>query len=193
MQEFAPLETLWKTVPLGDLPRTGWIQAGLGDVESIAAHSHGVCLVVLALGSEVNRDRSAAGEELLDIDRVVSLAAVHDLGEALLGDIPKSGAELLPPGAKAIAEEAAARALGPGLSEVTVARWREFAEGQSAEARLARVCDKLQMGLKALALARRGARGLDSFMDSVAAIDCAEFPACGRLQAQLLAAWQESR
>ncbi|MFT6041669.1 MAG: 5'-deoxynucleotidase YfbR-like HD superfamily hydrolase, partial [Gammaproteobacteria bacterium] len=54
MQEFAPLETLLKTIPLGDLPRTGWIQAGLGDVESVAAHSHGVCLLVLTLASEVN-------------------------------------------------------------------------------------------------------------------------------------------
>ncbi|MDG1501146.1 MAG: HD domain-containing protein [Planctomycetota bacterium] len=193
MQEFAPLETLLKTTPLGDLPRTGWIQAGLGDVESVAAHSHGVCLLVLAMGTEVNRDREATGQGLLNIDRAVSLAAVHDLGEALLGDIPKSGAELLPPGAKATAERAAAEGLGSALSEVTLARWREFAAGESPEARLAKVCDKLQMGLKALGLVRRGAQGLEDFRKSVAAIDCAEFQACASLQAQLLADWEDKR
>lgn len=193
MQEFAPLETLLKTTPLGDLPRTGWIQAGLGHVESVAAHSHGVCLLVLAMGTEVNRSREATGEDPLDIDRAVSLAAVHDLGEALLGDIPKSGSELLPPGAKATAERAAAEGLGAALSEVTLARWREFAAGESSEARLARICDKLQMGLKALALLRRGARGLDDFRSSIAAVDCAEFKACSTLKAQLLADWDGQR
>jgi putative hydrolase of HD superfamily len=190
MQEFAPLEPLLKTLPLGDLPRTGWIQAGLGDVESVAAHSHSTALVVLALGDEVQRGRASAGLPALDMDRAVALAVVHDLGEALLGDIPKSGAELMPPGAKAQAEKAAAEALGGALSPITLARWQEFASGKSPEARLAKLCDKLQMGLKAAGLVRRGARGLGDFRASLASLDCGEFPACSALQGQLLLAWE---
>ncbi len=188
MQEFAPLEPLLCVTPLGDLPRTGWIQAGLGDIESIGAHSHGVALVILALANRIAADREARGEAPLDVDRAVSLSAVHDLGEAILGDIPKSGAALLPAGAKASAERSAAKQLGSSLSSVTLERWEEFAEGETPEARLAKLCDKLQMGLRVVQMQRRGATGLGEFRESIERLNCEEFHACEVLQGQLLKA-----
>lgn len=188
MQEFSPLEPLLRATPLGDLPRTGWIQAGLGDAESIGAHSHGVALVILALGTQIAANRKARGEPEIDIDRALSLATVHDLGEALLGDIPKLGSQLLPAGAKASAENAAAEDLGGALSGVTLERWREFAAGRTPEARLVKLCDKLQMGLRVVQFQRRGATGLGDFRESVALLDCGEFQACEALQEQLLEA-----
>lgn len=176
------LEALLGTTALGRLPRTGWLQAGVARPESIAAHGLGTCLVVLALGPRV--------EPALDVDRSVALAAVHDVPEALLSDLPRSAAELLPPGAKRAAEERAAGALLDPLSPLARERFDEFAAGETREARFAKLCDTLHMGVAAVALRRSGARGLADFAASVAAVDCAEFAPCAALQAEIAAAFE---
>jgi len=165
---------------LARLPRTGWLQAGLYEAESVAAHAHGVATLVLALAGEV--------EPALDVDRAVTLAVVHDAPEALLGDLPRTAQELLPPGAKAAAEaEAAARLLG-AFAPAAHARFVEFGEGASREARFVRVCDRLHLGLELLARGRSGARGLGRFAGVLAGLQCAEFAPAERLRLELIAA-----
>ena len=108
------LDALVALLTLERLPRTGWILCGIPQPESVAAHSFGTALVALALGPAVDPP--------LDVDRAAILGLVHDTPEVLLGDIPRAGAELLPPGAKAIAEERALRkVLGP-LSDLAEER-----------------------------------------------------------------------
>src|SRR3954452_699321 len=60
-------------------PRTGWIDRGVppGEAESIADHSFRTALLAWM-----------AAEPALDRDRVLKLALVHDLAEAITGDIP---------------------------------------------------------------------------------------------------------
>ncbi len=79
------LDALIKLTALERLPRSGWLLAGLQEAEPIAAHGLGTCLVALALGPKV--------EPELDLDRTVSLAALHDAPEALLTDLPKVASE----------------------------------------------------------------------------------------------------
>lgn len=172
------LDALLALDALAQLPRTGWVQAGVPHPESVAAHSLGVALLALALGPRVAPP--------LDVERAVALAVIHDAPEALLSDLPRAAAELLPEGAKASAEAVAAeRLLGP-LSEQALERYREYAEGATREARFARVCDRLHMGLKAVALARSGQRGLESFRATLEELDCADFPPCEELLRVLL-------
>jgi putative hydrolase of HD superfamily len=152
--------------------------------ESIADHSHGTCLVALALGPRV--------EPPLDVDRAVALAAVHDVPEALLTDLPRSCTERLPEGAKAAAEaRAAADLLGP-LSALAHERFAEYAAAETREARFARLCDRLHMGVEMVALRRAGHAGLEDFAASVAGTDCSEFPPCAELQEEILAAFEAS-
>lgn len=174
------LAALLELAALGRLPRTGWLQAGQRSAESIAAHSHGVATLVLALAGEV--------QPPLDVDRAVALAVVHDAPEALLGDLPKSAGELLPPGAKAAAEaEAGARLLGV-FAPAAHARLVEYASGASREARFVKVCDRLQLGVELVALARSGARGLGRFEGVLAGLACGEFTAAERMRVELLGA-----
>ncbi len=58
-------------------PRTGWLRHDIDKPESIAAHSYGVALLawVLAEGKGV------------DTEKMLKMALIHDLGEALAGDI----------------------------------------------------------------------------------------------------------
>ena len=172
-QHHSNLEALVATVPLGRLPRTGWLMSGVPYPESIAAHSHGVSLVVLALGPAVSPS--------IDVDRAVSLAAVHDVPEALISDLPRPGARLFPAGAKRAAEEAAARELLTPLSALAHERFREYLDGQTREARFVRLCDRLHLGVMLVAYLRAGARGLDDFIQTMTELDTSEFPACQKL------------
>jgi len=180
----ATLEALLKLVPLDRLPRTGWVQHGVTVPETVAGHLVGVAHLALALAPRV--------EPALDVDRVVTLALVHDAGEALLGDLPRSGSRHLPVGAKQEAEaRAAEEILGP-CHATALARYREVQAIESREARFTRLCDRLQLGLRLLAYLRSGARGLEDFEATVRAIDCGEFEAAAEFHRELLGALDEA-
>ena len=159
------------------------MMAGVPKAESVAAHSHGVALVALALGPRVDPP--------LDVDRAVALASVHDVPEALISDLPRPASELLPDGAKREAELAAARILLPPLSDLAHTRFQEYVSQETREARFTRLCDRLHMGVMLVAYYRTGTRGLDEFVRSVDSLDCAEFPPCAVLREELLEACQE--
>lgn len=174
------LGALLALYPLHDLPRTGWVLRGIETPESIGDHVLATAFLVLALGPRV--------EPALDVERALALAILHDAPEALTGDLPRTMATLLPPGAKATAEKQAARRLLQPLSGFALERWEEYTAGVSREARFVRVCDRLQLGLRLVAYVRAGRRGLDEFRETVAGLDCAEFGAAARLKAEILAA-----
>lgn len=60
--------------------RTGWVQRGVRDAESVADHSWGSALIALALAKQLKADASKA----------VKMALVHDLAESKIGDIAPS-------------------------------------------------------------------------------------------------------
>ncbi|MCY2960003.1 MAG: HD domain-containing protein [Planctomycetota bacterium] len=174
------LDALLALEPLHDLPRTGWVLRGIRDPESIGDHVLSTCFLVLSLGSRV--------EPRLDVERAVALALIHDVPEALIGDLPRTAARLLPAGAKAAAEDrAAGELLGP-LSDHALRLWDEVKAGGTREARFVKCCDRLQLGLRLVAYHRAGHRGLSEFRETVAGLDCAEFPALADLRDEILAA-----
>lgn len=175
------LEGLLRLLPLDALPRTGWALAGVPDPESVAAHSLGTALVVLALGPEIDPP--------LDVDRAVSLAVVHDAPEALLGDIPHAGAAHLPPGSKEAAERSAAAELLAPLSPLAIDRGVEMGALETREARFCRLCDKLQLGVRLVGYRRAGLGVLDDFREGLARLDCSEFPPAEQLRRAVLDAF----
>lgn len=174
------LEALLALQPLHDLPRTGWILRGVRDPESVGDHVLSTCFLVLAAGPRV--------APAVDVERAVALALVHDAPEAAIGDLPRTAARLLPAGAKAAAEDrAAAELLGP-LSDHARGLWDEVRAGVTREARFVKLCDRLQLGVRLVALERTGQRGLDDFRATVAGLDCAEFSVLAALRDEVLAA-----
>jgi putative hydrolase of HD superfamily len=113
--------------------------------ESVAAHSHGVAFIALVLSRLV--------DESLDLGRALAMAALHDLPEALTSDIPTPAWRYLPPGAKRAAEERAMADIveGSEAGPELIALWEEMRAAESAEARLVKDADKLDMFLQALA------------------------------------------
>lgn len=172
------LQALLQLQALQDLPRTGWIQRGVPDAERVAGHILGAQFIALALAGEV--------QPPLDLGRVLALILVHDAPEALLGDLPRSAAELLPAGAKAQAEaRAAQRLLGP-LAEDGVELFTEYTQGATREARFARVCDRLQLALRWKGYQRLGLMGLDDFEAGLRQLDTREFQPAQQLLEELL-------
>ncbi len=151
---------------LKQLPRTGWLLAGVTQVESVADHSFAVAILALGLAETINADWAASAlDKPLDVDRVIKIALVHDLAESILTDLPKRSAELL---GREVKHAAEARAMAQLLSDLPNGDlyrllWAEYDNNSSAEARLVRDADKLEMVHQALCYERRGQRNLEEF------------------------------
>ena len=116
--------------------RSGWTTAG--DRESVAEHSWRLCLMALVLH---------AGFPEVDFARLIKICIVHDLGEAIGGDVPAP--DQLRRGTSKAADERrdllqlVATLPAPQRAEV-IALWDEYEGASTPEARLAKGLDKLE-------------------------------------------------
>jgi len=178
MSDQSSLPTLLELLPLDDLPRTGWVLAGVPRPESIAGHSLGVAQVALGL--------APGCQPPLALERVLAMAVVHDAAEARTGDLPRPAGRHLPAGAKRAMETSIADELLGSLSPTALAAWCEYRDGATREARFVHLCDKLQLGVRLVGYVRSGQRGLEAFAAGLRELDCGEFQACERLRQELL-------
>ena len=144
MDVTAVLNTLLHGNQLKRTARTGWVQRGVPNAENVAAHSFGVVFVALVLAQII--------EEPLDLGRLLAIAALHDLPEALTTDIPTPAWRYLPPGIKTEVERGAIHEMlgkadfAPALIDL----WEELHANETLEARLVHDADKLEMFLQAM-------------------------------------------
>lgn len=110
---------------------------GLNRYENSAEHSWHVCLAALMLKD--------FADEAIDIDRVIKMLLIHDLGEIDAGDTIIYASET----AEQKAEERAGvqRLLdmlpNADQTQLYLALWDEFEAGESADARYARAIDRV--------------------------------------------------
>lgn len=122
-------------------PRSGYTSDGAQ--ESVAEHTWRLCLMAMLLAPEFPD---------VDVARLLRICIVHDLGEALGGDIPapeQARRRALDPSADKSAQERAdlrtlLAPLSPLQQEEIVALWDEYEAAETAEARLAKALDKLE-------------------------------------------------
>lgn len=150
------LDALVAALALKTESRTGWERHGLADPESVAAHSWGVTLLVVLTADEW----TATTGESVDVARAMRLAIVHDLGEAVAGDVPAT-ADRATRRAAADREKAALAAFGEAFGQDLAAHYRELERGETPEARFIRELDKLEMLIQAVAYERAADQPLD--------------------------------
>lgn len=144
MDVTAVLNTLLHGNQLKRTPRTGWVQRGVPNAENVAAHSFGVVFVALVLAQVI--------EEKVDLGRLLAMAALHDLPEALTTDIPTPAWRYLPPGIKTAVERGAMQEMlddtefAPAFMEL----WEELHADKTPEAKLVHDADRLEMYLQAM-------------------------------------------
>ena len=140
------LERVYEHMGLKDLDRTGWVLRAVRDPESVADHSWGTALLVLAYIDEARR---LDGE--IDLARALAIALVHDLAEVHTGDIPRrvdAGSRSVSGDRKRERERTAMRALCGGIDEF-VALWEEYESSSSGEARFVRDMNLVDMCIQA--------------------------------------------
>ena len=142
--------------------RKGWVlKLGIDNPESVAEHSFR-----MALMSMVYSDMRG-----LDTARVMKMALLHDLPEAIVGDsVPGEISRRR----KREGESAAMEKILGGLPAERRGEyesiWSEFLRGRSQEARLVRQLDKLEMAIQAREYEEAGAGpGTGEFMESARA------------------------
>ena len=114
-----------------------------GDRESVAEHTWRLCLMAMVMQPHF---------PAVDFTRLVRMCIVHDLGEAISGDVSApEQARLLasdPLSAKAEQERkdllTMLAPLPPALRDEITALWDEYEAGATSEARLAKALDKLE-------------------------------------------------
>ncbi len=126
---------------LKDVVRSGWKvwHVERGRLESVAEHVYGTQMLAIAMWSEYGYD--------LDLAKVIMMLAVHELEEMVIGDVipfETSAEEKKLRGREAVVE------LLSGLDGDTPVRELadEFYAQETAEARFAKECDKLEADLQ---------------------------------------------
>lgn len=131
----AVLDFLRAAEALKHTTRVAWTSTG--QQESVAEHTWRLCLMALVLAPEYPG---------IDVGKLLRICIVHDLGEAIGGDISAALQVNMPD--KSEQERKDLLQLTDGLPAHTrdeiVALWDEYEQAASPEARLAKGLDKLE-------------------------------------------------
>jgi putative hydrolase of HD superfamily len=135
------LDFLRSAERLKSTTRTGYTSAG--EQESVAEHTWRLCLMALVM-------RPAFPE--IDFAKLVKICIIHDLGEAIHGDVPapeQARRAALGTSAGKAADERRdllelLAPLPPALRDEITALWDEYEAAESPEAKVAKGLDKLE-------------------------------------------------
>jgi putative hydrolase of HD superfamily len=155
--------------------RAGWVLRDVQRPESVADHSYRMAMMTQLLHTEPG----------IDASRCVQIALVHDLAEALVGDITPF--DNIPPDEKHRREREALETIVQSLrghpsAALIQAAYLEYEAAATPEARMVKDLDKLDMVLQALEYERQQpAVDLAGFFDGVR----------GKFMSSLVKGWAE--
>ncbi|NQV29451.1 MAG: HD domain-containing protein [Candidatus Marinimicrobia bacterium] len=156
------ISSLEHVYQLKSIPRTGWLQTGIPEVdaESIAAHSFGMSMLILYL-------RPTLQSTGINVERALNMAMIHDIAESIVGDLTPEDNVLLEDKHRAEAEAFDQIVRGVSEGEYFKELWDEFEGNKSAEARLVKRIDKLDMLIQAYVYEKKFSTRLDSFWENM--------------------------
>jgi putative hydrolase of HD superfamily len=139
------------TMRMKEVERTGWTERGVKNPETSSDHSLMTALMVLVLGKR----------RKLNLDKAMKMALIHDLPEAIVGDIIskenwEKGGQMWKR-EKLAKEGPAVKKLASlsGCSEI-LELWKEFESRKTPEARFVKDIDRVATILQAMEYQRKG-------------------------------------
>ncbi len=140
---------------LKNIVRTGWLDWGVNRerIESIAEHVYGTQMLAISMWSEFGYN--------IDIKKVLSMLAVHELEETIIGDLTqfqidrKTKEEM---GHRAVKQILSKLSSGATIEQLIL----EFDERKTPEAQFAYFCDKLECDLQCKAYDEEGCVDLNN-------------------------------
>ena len=152
------LDFLFTIGSLKRIKRTGWINHSIKEAESISDHMHRMTLIAMSIE-----------DKLIDKNKLVLMAAVHDLAEAIVGDItPNDGIsneekhEMELNGIRVFKEQLNNSKFYNEIETL----WLEYEAAMSPEALLCKDIDKFEMICTAFEYEQAGYEGLEAFFES---------------------------
>ena len=135
---------------LKNIKRHGWILKGIKNVESVADHIFRVALMTMIFSAVTK----------LDVNKMIKMALIHDIGEALVGDvIYEHGKKRIGPlKVKNADERNAVKEIFRDVAKKGeyVSLWEEFVAQDTQEARFVKRIEKLEMVIQALEYQKYG-------------------------------------
>ncbi len=137
---------------LKKVERTGWkMRVGIKNAESVADHTFRVVVMSMII----------ADIKKLNTEKLMRMALIHDLGEAIIGDWDALQTKLdgKVEEKQRKEDEALRRILAflpKGLEEKYTKVWEELIEGQTKESKLSKQVDRLELMLQALEYEKGG-------------------------------------
>lgn len=138
--------------------RTGWVREKIQDPESVAEHSFRVGVLAMILVDKLKADK----------DKLMKMALIHDLGEAITGDKVWIRWGVVDLKAREVKEEQEIRGIvglfsGIEGGEEFIEIFEEMVLRSSREAKLFWQIDKLEMTLQAYEYEEEQGKKLDEF------------------------------
>ncbi|OLB67727.1 hypothetical protein AUI06_12830 [archaeon 13_2_20CM_2_52_21] len=149
-----PLVGFWQyAAKLKHEQRKGWRKRVQGRVESVADHSYAVALLALYEGERRG----------YNLEKILKLALIHDLEEAIIGDLTPRDKRRRGLARVRRDREMAMRELVSKLPAKTrpsyLRLWTDLRMGKSREARLVHQLDKVEMAFQANEYGKRTGQG----------------------------------
>jgi putative hydrolase of HD superfamily len=138
--------------------RTGWIDVGVYQPESVADHTFRTTFLCMLY----------ADMETLDTLKLVRMALIHDFPEAVIGDLTPSQKTTETKEKEKTAINQILSLLPKKQRETYLAVWNEYQEGKTKEAKAVRQLEKIEMALQAKEYQKLGSasKSLDRFIES---------------------------
>jgi len=155
MSHSVNLEALRTLYNLKNLPRTGWLKRGVpvAAVETIAEH-----IALTSLISLIMSGRAKSRGVSMDFEKVIKMALIHDIAEALTTDVDRDLARLLE--SRGVRKEELSVSVGRSLlrdliGEEGLELLLEYMELRSAEAKMVKAADLIERLIQAMLYAER--------------------------------------
>uniref|UniRef100_UPI00358F48C2 5'-deoxynucleotidase HDDC2 isoform X2 n=1 Tax=Myxine glutinosa TaxID=7769 RepID=UPI00358F48C2 len=154
-----PLQFLQVLGKLKRTERAGWVRRGIRSPESVSDHMYRMAIMAFL-----------PQDPVLCKERCMKLALVHDMAEALVGDI--TPADNIPAHEKHRREEEAMKSITSLVDESVgkeiLSLWEEYEDQTSSEAKFVKDLDKFEMVLQAFEYEQEERRPghLQEFFDS---------------------------
>ena len=139
-------------------PRTGWIDVGVYQPESVADHTFRTAVLCMLY----------ADIESVDPLKLLRMALIHDLPEAIIGDLMPSQKTTETKEKEENAMTHMLDLLPKTQRENYLAVWKEYQEGKTREAKAVRQIEKIEMALQAKEYEKFGSanKSLERFIKS---------------------------
>jgi putative hydrolase of HD superfamily len=137
---------------LKKVERTGWgMRVGIKNAESVADHTFRTALLSMLIADMKN----------IDVEKMMRMALIHDLGEAIIGDWDalqtKLGGKIEEKQRKENEALKKILALLPKeLEEKYTEIWKELAESETPESKMFRQVDRLEVLMQAMEYEKEG-------------------------------------